>query len=116
MNSQYLAKLVFKIEVQNNLELHQFDEQFRIFSAPTPGIALTKAKTLGKQEESSFLNTNNNMVSWIFIGVSELTSLTSLQDGDLIFSQTHETNHGAGYLHLIQQKNYSLELFSSINL
>ncbi|MBX7180623.1 MAG: DUF4288 domain-containing protein [Bacteroidia bacterium] len=116
MNSYYLAKLVFKIEVQNNKDVQQFDEQFRIFTAPTPGLALSNAHLIGKKEESTFLNSNKNLVSWIFIGVSELTSLQTLSNGGLIFSQTHETYHPEGYLQMVQQKNNGLELFTSISL
>lgn len=114
MKKVYLAKIIFQIEIENGRNLQQFDEQFRIFHAFTPGEAISKAKELGSQEEESFINSNNNLVKWKFIAVSDLIQINEIKDGELLYSYTHETENSHNFKQIVIQKSLGLEMFSSI--
>lgn len=103
MNS-YVAKLVFNIIIENKNTTSQFDEQVRIIKAKNLQEAFIKAKSLGKQEEETFINKNNDVIKWKFIDINGLYSLQELQDGEQIYSQTHETEHSESFINFIREK------------
>ncbi len=115
MMKVYLTKLVFQIAIENGRKIHQFDEQFRIFHAFTPGEAIIKAKAFGNQEEESFFNANNNLVKWKFIAVSDIVQISEIKDGEMLFSTTHETENSPSFKQFVKQKALELEMFTHIS-
>lgn len=83
----YLTKLVFQIRVGDFSE-SQFDIQQRLVLAEDLPVAMEKARTIGRSEETSFVNVRGEQVSWIFTGVSELRELPVLSDGMQLCSAT----------------------------
>ena len=102
--SSYLAKLVFNIIIENKNITSQFDEQIRIIQAKNKEDAFMKARLLGKKEEESFKNKNNELVQWKFIDIAGLYSLQELQDGEQLYSQTHEADDSGNFIHFIREK------------
>lgn len=103
MNS-YLAKLVFNIDIENKNIPSQFDEQIRIIYANNLEDAFMKARALGKKEEESFKNKNNEMVDWKFIDITSLYSLKEINDGEQVYSQSHETDNPESFINFTREK------------
>ncbi len=99
----YLAKLVFSIE--NNNPISQFDEQIRVIQAKSAEDAFLKARTVGRKEEETFLNSNNEVVNWKFIDVADLYPLQGVEDGGQIYSLTHETDNSEDFIQFIRHKS-----------
>lgn len=105
----YLAKLVFSINIDNGKQASQFDEQTRLIQAGSLEQAFYKARSIGKQEEETFLNKNNNLVSWKFIDVVDLHALQDLKDGGLVYSTTHEKEESSSFIQFIRQKSMVIQ-------
>jgi len=108
MNS-YLAKLIFNIVIGNKKEAPQFDEQIRLIQAKTPEDAFLKARTVGKKEEDSFMNKNNEEVKWKFIDVADLYPLQGVKDGEQVYTLTHETDDADSFIQFIRQKSMLIQ-------
>ncbi len=100
----YLAKLVFNIIIENKNLTSQFDEQIRIIQATNKEDAFLKARALGKREEDSFKNKNNDLVQWKFIDITDLYSLQEMKDGEQLYSQTHEADDSGNFIDYIREK------------
>ena len=87
----YLAKIVYRIICGDGHHTAQFDEQLRLIAAQHEEEALTKASTIGRQEEEVFYNDRQQLVQWKFIDVAELHTLNDLIDGAELYSQIKET-------------------------
>lgn len=108
----YLSKIVFKIFSENTRHKPQFDEQLRLIAAASEEEAFLKARTIGLNEEDSFLNDKMNTVKWEFINVSEILPLKNLEDGMELYSRIHETDEAKSYIHCIHQKAIFLRMNS----
>lgn len=106
----YLVKLIFSIEVENRHSNNpaQFDEQLRLIEDHSEEAALLKARKLGKSICSSFLNTENQKVSWRFIDVREIIGLDKIHDGIEIYSNTVETSDRDEYINSILLRSMHL--------
>jgi hypothetical protein len=100
----YIAKIVFSITAENTDHKPQFDEQLRLISAETMEEAFFKARKLGLREEDTFLNDQRNKVKWEFINVAEIVPVRNFEDGMELYSQIHEADEAAPYIHTIHQK------------
>ncbi len=105
----YLAKLIFNINIENGSDVSQFDEQVRLVSSTNLENAFHKARTIGKQEEETFLNTQNNPVHWKFIDVIDVYPLDTLKDGEQVFSLTHEKEDTHSFINYIRQKAMAIQ-------
>jgi len=111
--NKYIAKIAFQIVSGDGKHTPQFDEQFRIFEAATENEALAKARTKGKEEETSFLNDRQENVSWKYIGVLELIELKDMADGAQIYSVTEEAEDATNYINIVKQKERTIETLSN---
>ncbi len=109
---QYLAKLMFNIDVENGKYDAQFDEQVRIIESTDFESAFQKARSIGKKEEASFLNKDNKLVNWKFIDVVELFPLKNYKDGDEVFSITHEEQNANTFINFVREKSMMLQVKS----
>ena len=105
----YLAKLIFNINIENESNVSQFDEQVRLVSSNNLENAFHKARTIVKQEEETFLNTQNNSVHWKFIDVMDVYPLDTLKDGEQVFSLTHEKEDTHSFINYIRQKAMAIQ-------
>jgi hypothetical protein len=102
--SAYLAKIVYQITCGHGRHAAQFDEQLRFVFAASESEALIKSKSIGLQEEDHFFNQQQQLVSWTFVGVTELYRLGELSDGAEVYSQIRETEDAASYISFAQHK------------
>lgn len=106
----YITKVVFAISREDNQAKQQFDEQLRLIAAENQEEAFIKARTIGLNEEDCFYNDKNKKVNWEFINVSEVTPLSTLEDGTEIYSRIHETTEGHEYIHIVHQKAIDIRM------
>ena len=100
----YLAKMVYQIISGSGNHAPQFDEQLRLIRADEWGWAREKATIVGKLMEHSIENSKDEKVMWKYVEVTEMIPLTSLEDGDEIYSITQEPNDVKEYLASISAK------------
>jgi hypothetical protein len=100
----YLAKFVYQVINGNGNHAPKFDEQMRLIRADEFNWAKEKASILGRLGECSFLNEQREAVQWKFINVVDLCSITSMQDGDELYSSTEEPENVSNYLAKITAK------------
>jgi len=101
----YNAKIIFKIEINNGKKNFQFDEQFRLIKADNMEHAITKTNVIAAAEEQGFINENNNLVHWKFIGIDDISKIEAIEDGAKIYSTTHETEKEEEYLEKVESRN-----------
>ena len=100
----YIAKIIFRIVSGEGNHTPQFDEQLRLISAGGEKEAFEKARNIGQQEEDSFVNQKNQLVHWQFINIPELHKLSSLADGDELYSRVHEYDNAKRFIDTINKK------------
>ena len=108
----YIAKLIFKIIIENKdtrQEIQQFDEQTRIIKAGTMESAFYKARVIGKKEENGFLDKNNKQITWKFIDVIGLYCIQNKQDGEQLYEQTHEIENGEAFIEYAKYKSMIIQ-------
>jgi uncharacterized protein DUF4288 len=109
---QYLAKLMFNIHIEDGGNNSQFDEQIRLIESKSFETAFQKARSIGKHEETVFLNQGNKKVSWRFIDVVELFPLQEFKDGEQLFSVTHEEQNVSSFINYIREKSMQVQVKS----
>jgi hypothetical protein len=102
--NNYLTKLIFNIRIGNGNN-SQFDEQIRVVHANSIESALFKARAIGKKHEESFVNSDNNLVEWKFIDVSEVYPLNEVKDGEELYSVTHEKENADSFIRFVQDRS-----------
>lgn len=100
----YLAKIVYQIHCCNNEGLAQFEDQLRLISSENETAALQKAKLVGEIEQTSLVNSQNQLVQWSFVNVSELYCISEFLDGAELFSAITEVSNAKGYINLVNDK------------
>ena len=106
---KYIAKLLFNINIDNGSHHSQFDEQVRIIESYDHEAAFYKARALGKKEEVTFHNKENQPVSWQFIDVAGLYPLEEIKDGEEVYSVTHEIKDPNSYIKFIRLKSMEIQ-------
>lgn len=107
----YLVKLIFLVRSGEGMHTPQFDEQWRWIRADEVAWAYEKATVLGRLEETNFLNDRTETVEWKFIDVVDIHKISSMEDGDQIFSATQEPIDADAYIEEIKlrsQKSFAL--------
>lgn len=100
----YTAKLVFQIICGDGSHTPQFDEQLRLIAAATKEEAFHKAQVMGGREEEAFFNSNQQLVKWQFISISELHYVGELSDGAELYSRIEEKEDAENYVQVIYKK------------
>ena len=106
----YLAKIVYRIVCGNGKHTPQFDEQLRLVYAENDEEAILSATEIGKKEEHSFLNQNQNLVCWQFINIADLVPLERFADGAEVFSVIKEPVNADVYIDYIHKKAMTLSI------
>ncbi len=100
----YLAKMVYRIVCGDGAHLAQFDEQLRLIYANSEHEAFIKGLSIGKKEEETFYNQKQQLVTWRFINVSEIHSLSPLTDGAEVYSRINEVDDANAYCSFVHTK------------
>jgi hypothetical protein len=106
---RYLAKLIFNINTGSEKAVAEFDEQIRIIEAGSLQGAFQKARTIGRSEETTFLDPENRPVSWQFIDVSEVYSLEAIKDGEQLYSNTHMIQDSGAFIAYIRRRSMEIQ-------
>ena len=109
----FLAKIVFRIICGDGNHKAQFDEQLRLIKADSKELAFEKARSLGENEEDTFMNVHQKLIRWKFINVSDLYRISELIDGAEMYSRIEEKDDGDGYANIIHKKAEHLQLFNT---
>ena len=100
----FLAKLIFRINVEGKGNQPQFEEQFRLIMADELDWAVEKASIIGKMEETTFINSNNQKVAWQFVETVEVHLLEEINDGMQLYVQTEEPENLNAYIEVVKNK------------
>jgi len=106
---KYLTKLIFNVNIDNGKDASQFDEQIRIIESHSLEDAFRKARVIGKKEEETFMDSQNKLVAWQFIDVSEVYPLDEVKDGGQVYSNTHKINDTGSFIKYIRQKSMEIQ-------
>lgn len=104
----FLTKLIFSIDAGTNSKA-QFDEQLRLVNAVSETDAYFKAKDLGRTQQTEFLNEQAELVSWRFVGVSEVLELNEIKDGVELYSNTIEVSEKENFINSVLQKGIAIQ-------
>lgn len=104
---QYLASLFFEIQKGPTKGKQSFDEQFCTLSAENEMDAWQKAWKLGKSHECALKTSTGEDLYWSFVCVTHLFPLSTEKDGDLIFSQTHESEEGEELKEAMHRRSFA---------
>jgi Domain of unknown function (DUF4288) len=96
----YLAKIIFRIINGKENRPAQFEEQLRLIEAENEIVAFHKAQNIGKKEQETFYNMQQEPVQWKFINVPQLYQLNELSDGTEIYSSIYEKEDAENYLNI----------------
>jgi len=105
----YLAKLVYRIVCGTGDHSAQFDEQLRLVSAMDEEQAFEKAMVIGNNEQDTFFNNREQLVTWKFINISELYRLSELIDGAELYSRINEVDDAESYITFVNRKAVSIQ-------
>jgi hypothetical protein len=100
---------MFNINIDNGNNASQFDEQVRVIESQNLEDAFYKARAIGKREEETFLNADNQLVNWEFIDVAEVYPLENVKDGDQIYSSTRKIKDTTSFISYIRQKSMEIQ-------
>ena len=104
----YIAKIIFNININDGEHSSQFDESFRFIEASGIHDALLKARSLGRQNETSFINAEGKTVLWKFIDVADVHPLEELKHGIEFHSATHMDDEATRYIHFVHSRANAL--------
>ncbi|MCO4293767.1 DUF4288 domain-containing protein [Solitalea sp. MAHUQ-68] len=100
----FIAKLVYQIQSGEGKHQPQFDEQLRLIQAEDFSTALSKAKEVGVDQQSTFFNVNKELVSWRFVDIVALDKIHSVTDKSEVYSEIVEADSAAEYLNDLKIK------------
>lgn len=106
---QYVAKIILQIISGNGVHTPQFDEQLIFISAKNKIEAFAETKRIGMEKEESYLNDDNELVQWKFIGVDHLQEVTLDDNGGAeLYSSVREVEDPQQYISIIQYRELSM--------
>jgi hypothetical protein len=85
----FIAKVIFQILIEGHQQ-NQFDEQLLLVEAQAESDAYLKARVMGAQQQSSFVNERNKNVSWKMIDVVEIVPVDAVEHGSVVYSRIIE--------------------------
>ncbi len=106
----YLVKLLFNIHIDDRNDCSKFDEQIRIIESNSAEEAFFKARSIGQNEEESFLSANNEIITWHFVDVLDVYDLSNMADGQLLYSCSKKDDDHQSYIKFIKQKALELQI------
>jgi hypothetical protein len=83
----YIAKMVFRIEVDREDDIRQFEEKIILVKAPDSKKAFEKTISMGLKEESEFVNANGHLIRWKLEGITHISKLMNISEETEIFSE-----------------------------
>jgi hypothetical protein len=101
----YLVKLIFLVKQGAPTHAPRFDEQWRWIRADEAAWAYEKSAVLGRLEETNFLNDRVEAVECKFIEVGEIHKISSMEDGDELFSVSLEPINADIYIEEVKLKS-----------
>jgi hypothetical protein len=101
----FIAKLIFNININQDIDSSQFDEQIRIIKADSVHEAYHKAKSIGLKEAEAFVNPKMQIIEWKFINVSDIYDMDSYEEGEQLYSQTIFENDCQNYIQFLLEKS-----------
>ncbi len=84
----YTAQIIYRIKC-DSIGSEQYEEQWRIVFADDEREALNKAREIGQNEESVFVDRHGRTVYWQLVAVKDL-QLVDLKQGAVLFSTIRE--------------------------
>lgn len=84
----FAAQIIYKIECQG-IVTEQYEQQWRLVLAADENEALTEARNMAKDEESTFIDRHGRAIHWKLIAVKDLREI-DLEHGSLLFSELKE--------------------------
>lgn len=105
----YLVKLMFQIDINDQVKQAQFDEQTLLISASDMSAAFQKAKAKGMALQQNFKNANSLEVKWKFIDVIDLFEINKYKDGDQIYTKTHEAIDSNSFIKFVQHRSQLIQ-------
>lgn len=105
---RYIAKIILQIISGDGTHTPQFDEQLIFISVKSKIEAFAEAKRVGLEKEESFLNDDNELVQWKFIGVDHLQEVTLDDNGTELYSSVREVENPQHYISMIQFRELSM--------
>ena len=103
----YIVTIIIKSQVNDNQGSFTCDEQIRLIKAFSLQNAFDKASGLGKNEETSYLNVDGQLVSWLFVGVE---SIELMEDGIVDGIELRSRLFGHSYPEKLVQSRENLAL------
>jgi hypothetical protein len=100
----YIAKLIFNINIDQGLDISNFDEQVRIVKAECISEAIEKAKSIGKAEESSFISPKQHLIKWEFISVIEIYEIEKMNEGQQLYSHSIHKKDANNFIQYAKEK------------
>jgi Domain of unknown function (DUF4288) len=101
----YLVKLIFLVKRGEHAHAPRFDEQWRWIRADEVAWAYEKSAVLGRLEETNFLNDRAEEVECKFIEVGDIHKISSMEDGDELFSVTLDPINADAYIEEVKLKS-----------
>lgn len=86
----YSAVIIYETYVEGSPDPSPIrEESIRVFRADSEPLALKKAEEVGRQNEHSYKNDQDELISWRFMKVAEVQDLCEeeLTDGVEVFSR-----------------------------
>jgi hypothetical protein len=105
---QYITKMIFRIISGDGSHTPQFDEQLIFVSAKSKIEAFENAKRIGSEREDSYVNDDNELVQWKFIGVEDLHEIKLGKSGVELYSSLREVDDPQQYISMVQFKELSM--------
>ncbi|GAB5539429.1 MAG: hypothetical protein Salg2KO_15320 [Salibacteraceae bacterium] len=97
---KYIVKLIFAVTSETK-SVDQVDEQWRVVWANNAKEAKEKSLEIGKAETESFFRTDGERIAWRYVATTDIFELSSLKDGETIFSFSPEVYDAESYLNQI---------------
>ncbi|MEO5911014.1 MAG: DUF4288 domain-containing protein [Pelobium sp.] len=99
----FVAKMIFQIE-GNDQTYPQFDEQLRLIDAINEELALEIAHQMGMMHQDEVQSSNQQILTWKFVAVTELQYIGDLEHGKEIHYRITEPEQTANYLEMVNEK------------
>lgn len=102
--SWFISKIIFEVDCGVPRQHRQFEEQLRLVEATNPIEAYHKAVAIGQKGQESFLNQNQQVITWKFINVEEIRALDNWHDGMELNSIIKEVEDAQAYVNFVNDK------------
>ena len=84
----FTAQIIYRIECEG-LPTDQYEEQWRLIYAENEEHALSLAREMGRDEDTTFIDRHGRTISWRMLAVKDIQPV-ALTNGGLLFSIVRE--------------------------